>query len=223
MQNQLKAVLPLEAPISIVSLHDQAALRIRDLIVTGKLPAGDKINERELCEMLGVSRTPLREALKVLSGQGFTILTPNRGARVARPTGENIAERVQLIIALESYAIRSLCLEQDSKGLEHLETLHAQLLDSVKREDVEGFFAVNAAFHHATVESLGNDNIFELYRLQIAHLRWARLLANKVGEFYGEAAEDHERIMQAIRDKDAVRAQIELEHHRRNLKLELDS
>ena len=80
-----------------VSLHDEILTRLRDHIVEGNIPDGGRVPERQLCEMLGISRTPLREALKVLASEGLVELLPNRGARVRQLGEPDLAELLSLI------------------------------------------------------------------------------------------------------------------------------
>src|SRR5260370_1059405 len=82
------------------SLHDEAVARIRDMIMEGRLEPGSKVSEKDLCELFGISRTPLREALKVLASEGLIALLPHRGARVAQLTGKDTADLFQVMGAL---------------------------------------------------------------------------------------------------------------------------
>ena len=91
------------------SLHDETLTRLRDHIVEGKLPDGGRIPERQLCEMLGISRTPLREALKVLAAEGLVELLPNRGARVRPLSERDLAELFDVMGGLEGLAGRIRC------------------------------------------------------------------------------------------------------------------
>ena len=98
------------------SLHDELATQMRDLLTRGELKAGDKISEQALCQRFGVSRTPLREALKVLANEGLVILLPNRGASVARISPEEIDELFPIMGALEALAGEAACSLLKEKG-----------------------------------------------------------------------------------------------------------
>src|ERR1700751_1689030 len=91
------------------SLHDETLTRLRDHIVEGHIPDGGRIPERQLCEMLGISRTPLREALKVLAAEGLVELLPNPGARVRPLSERDLAELFDLMGGLEGLAGRLAC------------------------------------------------------------------------------------------------------------------
>src|SRR5437773_9309397 len=91
------------------SLHGEILGRLRDYLVEGNIPEGHRIPERQLCEMLGISRTPLREALKVLASEGLIDLLPNRGARVRHLSEQDLGELFDIMGGLEGLAGRLAC------------------------------------------------------------------------------------------------------------------
>jgi len=91
------------------SLHGEILLRLRDYVVEGSIPDGARVPERQLCEMFGISRTPLREALKVLAAEGLIELLPNRGARVRQLSQRDLEELFDVMAGLESLAGRLAC------------------------------------------------------------------------------------------------------------------
>src|SRR5262250_1710672 len=95
---------PKDASRDDVSLHDEILAQLRNYIVEGNIPDGARIAERQLCEMLKISRTPLREALKVLAAEGLVDLLPNRGARVRPLNAQDISELFDLMGGLEGLA-----------------------------------------------------------------------------------------------------------------------
>ena len=205
--------------IVTTSLHMEVASRLREQIVSGEFAPGSKIRELHVCGWLGVSRTPLREALKLLSSEGFVVLTPNRGCHVAHPTDTSIRERRQMIVALECYAIGELCENLDESALAELKSVHAALMRSIEDGDISAFVEANARFHQGIIEQLGNSTIAETYKLQMAHLAWARLLSGRTTGYIEEAGKEHEEIMRAIMDRDAVRAREAVSAHHWNLDL----
>ena len=73
-------------------LHEEVVARLREKLIDGVMPPGSRVPEKDLCAEFGVSRTPLREALKVMASEGYVVLLPNRGARVAKMTARNLEE-----------------------------------------------------------------------------------------------------------------------------------
>ena len=115
--------------------HVQIADMLRDMIMTGKLKEGDKVNEGRLCETMGISKTPMREALRVLSVEGLIRLVPNRGAFVTKPEFEEIAEMFDVMSLLEGFCARRACAKMTSRNFAHLEKLHAKLEENFQQHD----------------------------------------------------------------------------------------
>ena len=109
------------------SLHDEILIRLRDHIVEGNIPDGGRIPERQLCEMLGISRTPLREALKVLASEGLVELLPNRGARVRQLSEHDLNELFDVMGGLEGLAGRLACENITDAGIAEIERLHYEM------------------------------------------------------------------------------------------------
>src|SRR5258705_12150710 len=112
---QMKSTIP-ETGVPITqpdrqeaSLHGEILLRLRDYVVEGNIPEGARVPERQLCAMLGISRTPLREALKVLAAEGLIELLPNRGARVRQLSERDLEELFDVMAVLESLSGRLAC------------------------------------------------------------------------------------------------------------------
>ena len=129
------------------SLHGEILARLRDFVVEGNLPAGAHIPERQLCEMFGVSRTPLREALKVLASDGLIELLPNRGARVRVLDEKDICELFDLVAGLESLAGRLACEKITEAEIAEIENLHHEMYTAYLRRDMHGYFQINQKIH----------------------------------------------------------------------------
>ena len=114
--------------IHVQSLAQETAKRIREMIRKGILKKGDKIVEKPFCEALGVSRTPLREALRLLSSEGLIELIPNKGARVAQPSLGDIREMFWVMSILEGTCARECAEKMNEGGMKKLDTLFRQLL-----------------------------------------------------------------------------------------------
>src|SRR5499427_10913181 len=111
-------------PRDDVSLHDEILAQLRNYIVEGNIPDGARIAERQLCEMLKISRTPLREALKVLAAEGLVDLLPNRGARVRPLNAHDISELFDLMGGLEGLAGRLACEKISDEAIEKIAQFH---------------------------------------------------------------------------------------------------
>ena len=129
------------------TLHGELVERLRELIVEGTLVPGEKIAEKQLCERFGVSRTPLREALKVLAADGFVELTPNRGATVSRLTVEDLDSVFPSIGALEALAGELACRRRSDEELAEIRALHYQMVLHYKRGERSAYFRLNQQIH----------------------------------------------------------------------------
>src|SRR5687767_8459077 len=119
-------------------LHETVVDRLRDMIVHGELTAGTKLNERVLCETLGASRTPLREALKYLASEGLVRLLPNRGAIVAPLEPERVKQIFAVMGALEALAGELACRNASDEAINEIRGLHYQMLAQDRKSVVEG-------------------------------------------------------------------------------------
>lgn len=201
-----------------VSLHDEILSRLRDHIVEGNIADGARISERQLCEMLKVSRTPLREALKVLAAEGLVELSPNRGARV-RPLGpEDIAELFDLMGGLEGLAGRLACEKISDEDVEKIAQFHHDMYGFYIRQDMQGYFRMNQLIHRAIVQAAGNAMLVANYESLASRIRRVRYSANfaRKRERWAEAMREHEAILDALRRRAGSELSDILFQHLRN-------
>jgi DNA-binding GntR family transcriptional regulator len=194
-------------------LHETGVDRLRDMIVQGELPPGSRLNERALCERLGMSRTPLREALKVLSTEGLVELKPNRGAVVATLTEPMVREIFEVMGALEGLAGALACRNMTAGQLHEIRALHYQMLAHHARGELAPYFRCNQEIHLAIVEASGNATLSATYRNLNAHVRRARYMANYSRARWDQAVAEHEGILEALVNRDAVRLPELLRNH----------
>src|SRR5918912_3286689 len=108
-------------------LHDEVVARLREMLIEGLIPPGARVPERDLCAAFGISRTPLREALKVLAAEGHVTLLPNRGARAAKLTLKDVHDLFELCSGLEALAGELACERIEKPALNHILALHAEM------------------------------------------------------------------------------------------------
>ncbi|MDR3516518.1 MAG: GntR family transcriptional regulator [Azospirillaceae bacterium] len=183
------------------SLHDEIVGRLRDHIVEGNLKEGERIPERELCEMLGISRTPLREALKVLAAEGLLELLPNRGARVRELSPQDLTELFDVMGGLEALAGRLACEAITDDEIAAVEKLHYDMYRSYLRRDMHGYFQFNQMIHQRIVQAARNSVLQATYAAMTSRLRRARFSANtsRDRDRWSEAMREHEEILDALR------------------------
>lgn len=202
--------------ISRQSLHVELVERLRDLIVEGTLAAGKKIPERELCERFGVSRTPMREALKVLAADGLVSLAPNRGAWVSKITVEELEEVFPIMGALEGLSGEMACLHISDKQIADIRKIHEKMVAHFKAGELNEYFSANQAIHEAILEAANNPTLRTMYRTLAARIRRARYLANMTDERWAEAMDEHEQILQALEAREGEKLATILSQHLKN-------
>jgi DNA-binding GntR family transcriptional regulator len=182
------------------SLHADLVSRLRDYIVEGHLTPGVRVPERELCERFNVSRTPLREALKVLAAEGLIELLPNRGARVRQFSEADIRNLFQVIAGLDFVAGRLVCQRITDEEIAEIERLHLEMYTHYLRHELHDYFRLNQAIHQAIVDAAGNPVLSANYSNLNAVVRRLRYSANLVRrDRLGDAMREHEQIIDALR------------------------
>jgi DNA-binding GntR family transcriptional regulator len=204
-----------QEPISIVRrpLHEEAADRLRDLIVQGRLVAGVRLNERLLTAQLGVSRTPLREAFKVLATEGLVELLPNRGAIVSQMDPVRLSESLAVMGALEALAGELACRSATDAQINEIRALHYEMLAYHARGDLAGYFKFNQAIHLKIVKYSGNAVLYNVYRQMNGNVRRARYMANLSKERWDAAVREHDEILAALGARDVKRIKALLQDH----------
>lgn len=184
------------------SLHDELVERLRGLITVGELATGQKVPERELCIRFGVSRTPLREALKVLASEGIVTLKPNRGAVVTGLTLDEVAQVFPVLGALEALAGEIACKMITDVELAKIRTTHEMMVSHWKRGELQPYFWLNQAVHEAILEATHNEVLISTYRSISRRIMAARYLANMSSERWAQAVQEHEKIIEALERRD---------------------
>ena len=165
-------------PIIRRPLHEEATDRLRDLIVQGRLAAGARLNERLLTAQLGLSRTPLREAFKVLATEGLVELLPNRGAIVSQMDAVRLSETLAVMGALDALAGELACASATDAQINEIRALHYEMLAYHARGDLAGYFKFNQAIHLKIVKYSGNAVLYNTYRQLNGAMQRARYMAN---------------------------------------------
>jgi DNA-binding GntR family transcriptional regulator len=192
-------------PITRRALHDEVVARLRDLIVEGELAPGERVPERELCERFGISRTPLREALKVLAADGLVELQHHRGATVSQLNVAAIDDMFQVMEALESLAGELAGARASDAQIAAIRALHERMREHHARQELSDYFRLNQRIHESIVESAGNPTLSNLYRGLSVRIRRARYMANLSPARWDQAVAEHETILQALTARDGVR------------------
>lgn len=210
--NSLEKVRSIQRP----SLHSELTERLRDMIVEGVLVAGEKVPERELCEKLGVSRTPMREALKVLAADGLLTLQPNKGARVRAISTTELEDVFPLMGALEALAGELACVNIRPEQLLEIRQNHDAMLDCFHAADLPGYFSHNRRIHELIMEAADNQTLIDMYRSLAVRVRRSRYQAKMSCERWQQAVNEHELMMSALEARDPLALGAILKRHIEN-------
>jgi DNA-binding GntR family transcriptional regulator len=184
------------------TLHEEVASRLRDLIFNGVLEGESRVPEKALCERFGISRTPLREALKVLAREGLICLLPNRGARVNKITPQDIDEVFPVMGALEAVAGEAACQNISEEGIAEIRAFHYQMaLHHTRGERLE-YFQLNQLIHEKILEAAENPTLSQVYKGLSGRIRRARYMANIPKHCWDQAMREHEVILEVLTDRD---------------------
>lgn len=184
------------------SLHDELTERLRNLITRGDLAPGEKIPEKELCAQFGVSRTPLREALKVLASEGIVTLRPNRGAMVSSLTVEELEEVFPVLGALEALSGEIACRHISAREVQAIRKTHEAMVRHWQRGELQSYFALNQQIHEAILEATRNETLKSIYLGLSGRILSARYIADMSPDRWARAVEEHEAILEALENRD---------------------
>lgn len=194
-------------------LHDTVVEHLRSFIIEGTLGAGTKLNERELCETLGISRTPLREALKVLAAEGLIEISPNRGASVARMSELEIREAFELMSGLEAFAGELACERITVDELDEIKALHYAMIVCKNQNDLPGYYQRNRAIHDLINLAARNSALRQTYMALNWRIQALRFRSNLQTPKWDRAVHDHEEMIQALEARDGKRLSAILRQH----------
>lgn len=186
---------------------------LREAIISGQLAPGERLMEVQLAEDMGVSRTPVREAIRKLELEGFVVMVPRKGAYVADMTAKDVADVFEIRAALESLAC-GLAAERITEGeLDELEKMLHRVADSVGQHDLEALVQADTDFHDMLYRASRNQRLVQIIsnlREQIQRFRAISLAAP--GRMQ-QTLEEHKRLVEAVAERDVARAaQLAQEH-----------
>jgi DNA-binding GntR family transcriptional regulator len=201
------------AQIIPLALYQQVAEQLRERIYTHDLNPGEWIDELAMCEQYGISRTPLREALKVLHAEGLVVLVPRRGCFVRELSTEELDQIFPVMALLEGRCAFEATQKMTPDGLQQLDTLHAELEHYASLNDVDRYYEQNYRFHEQIQRLSGNQflqrAISDLRKL----LRLARHQQLRAPGRLLESLREHRQIMQALRSGDPAAAERIMQEH----------
>ena len=195
------------------TLHQEVAERIREMISSGALVKGQKISEKFLCDAMGVSRTPIRESLRILHSEGLIDLIPHRGAFVRRPPMKEIRDMFEVMSVLEGTCARLAVGRMTAQNMEKIRALHQQLEEHYARRDHRAYLDANHEFHVLVQQLSGNpvlNDVINGLRQKILLYRHRQLYQP---ERFRQSIEEHRALLGALESGDADRAEVLMKQH----------
>jgi len=199
--------------IQAKTLHQEIVAQIQKMIRKGILVRGQKIDEKSLCESMGVSRTPVREALRLLKSEGLIELIPHKGAFVSQPCIEEINDMFEVMSVLEGTCARLATSHMNDKDLQKIEALHKELEIHYQRRDYVAYLKRNNVFHVFIQELAGNrvlNDVINGLRQKILLYRQRQLYQP---ERFDQSIQEHRNLMEAFRKRDPDSAESLMKHH----------
>ncbi|WP_226582557.1 GntR family transcriptional regulator [Acuticoccus sediminis] len=197
------------------SLHEEIVAEVRRMIVDGELAPGEWIAEMQLCGDLGISRTPLREALKVLASEELVLLEQNRGTRVAPITFDAMLAQFEFMEALQMFAGRLAAERASEDELERLNAMHREMIRLHETGDRSAYFSLNQEVHTLIASAARNPPLFSVHEASAGKIRRARYQANLSYDRWAESLQEHGEFVAALTARDGQRAGELLSDHLR--------
>ncbi|WP_144264602.1 GntR family transcriptional regulator [Polaromonas sp. C04] len=198
------------------NLQQRVAVRLRELLIHGTIAPGSKLNERDLCEQLGVSRTPLREAVRLLAAEGLVSLDPGRGAFAPTLSAEDVKHTFDVLGVLEGMAAERAATHITDGELAEMRALQLEMQAAFERRDLPGYYRLNARIHDAISEAARNPVLRNTWQQLNARMHAFRFRSNQDETKWARALGEHAAMLQALeaRDGTALR-QLLIEHLQR--------
>ena len=203
-------------PIQRTVLHDTIVSRLRDMIIEGILAPGMRLHEGQLGEQLGVSRTPLREAIKFLASEGLVELVPSRGAVVKRFSSKDVQDMLIVLQTLEELGGKLACQLGSDAEIAQVRALHDEMVRRYQAGDRLQYYKLNQAIHTAISKLAKNESLAEMQQMLQTRLKRIRFIGHEGPEKWAAAVAEHEEMIAALEARDEARLSKVLGRHLAN-------
>jgi len=193
---------PTSGNVASLPLASQVASTLRDMIVQDELKPGTRIRERQLSERLNVSRTPLREAIRILVSEKLVESLPNRGAVVADPNPTQVRQMLEVLGGMEALGGRIATQVASDDEIAEIRALHHEMLAAFHRKDRLTYFKLNQSIHKGIIAASGNQVLVETHAQHNARLFRIRYISNQRNDRWPEAVAQHDKIISALESRD---------------------
>lgn len=202
--------------IEAKTLHQEVTARLREMIRLGDLSRGQKIDEKHLSELMGVSRTPVREALRILHSEGLVDLIPHKGAYVTQPSVQEIKDLFEVMSALEGTCARLAAIRMAGEDLKKIEALHRSLEKHFRKRHHEAYLETNQHLHVLIQQLSGNkvlNDVLNGLRQKVLLYRHRQLYYK---DRFEKSMKEHREILEALQKGDPLEAEDAMKNHLHN-------
>ena len=196
-----------------VTLPSSIAEQLRELIIEGELAPGSRLNERKLCDRMGVSRTPLREAFRLLESDRLVELHPNRGAHVVSLSENDIRESFELMGALEALSGELACGRITADEITEIKAITFEMLACHARRDLPAYYHLNRIIHDRINQAARNSQLTQTYATLNLRIQNLRFRSNFDDDKWNKAAHEHVEMVAALEARDGARLAAILRGH----------
>jgi DNA-binding GntR family transcriptional regulator len=204
---------PEREPIRRWTLHDELVSRLRDMIIEGELAPGQRVHEGLLGKTLGVSRTPLREALKFLASEGLVELVAGRGAVIRKFSPKDVQDMLEVLGEIEALGARLACERATAAEIAQVRALHDDMMRLYKAGSRLEYYKHNQAIHSAFARLSGNAFLATTHETIQSRLKRIRFIGNDRPERWRAAVKEHGEIIAAFEARDAEHLSKAIKHH----------
>jgi DNA-binding GntR family transcriptional regulator len=194
-------------------MHDQILPHLRKDIVENRWKSGERLSEPLLCKEFGVSRTPLRQALKTLETEGLVRLIPHVGAVVTDPDEAEVGEHMEVLIALEQLAATRVAETGKPEVLREIQRIQREMNAAAKSGDAGRYYTLNDRFHLAIVHGTGNRSLMDLHEKVMWHVHRERHRVNFGESVTSDSESSHTGLLQAILKGQSESAGLAMREH----------
>jgi DNA-binding GntR family transcriptional regulator len=198
-------------------LAENIADQLRRDILRGKFPPGTSIKERDNAAAMGVSRTPMREAIRMLAKEELLVLRPSRSPIVAQPTFQEVSDAVDVLFALENLSVEKACKNATQKDLHNVRSIHNEIAEKYDQLDALELFEIDMSFHSSIAAATHNASLFATYLSYLERLWRARYLSASQKRNRTRVVNHHSAILDALDARDEKAARVAVSHHLGNL------
>ena len=191
----------------------QVASILRQAIITGELKLGTRLRETELSHSLNISRSPIREAFRMLESEGLVQISPNKGAFVTQLSEKDLKDIYELRKLLEVHAIRIACSRVTQEDLEELKAVIKEMERSLELKDYIGYLKSSHEFHECFIKKCENERLFNLFRVLRNSILAIQIFAYSYPERSSDSLEEHRKILSALLKRNPDKAEEYLNKH----------